>query len=236
MAAVWRSRNDSGRTSALRRRPIKEIHGEPEKILLSNVPYVRKRDSGRISQWPSLAQRFFSDGCRATFKDRHRRKVRHGRQRRQATREMQVAEDGLSTLSLKDGSGKDRVELRVAAAGSAGLGFFDQNGHELAVFGEGADGRSGLRIFGRQGKQVAALGSLPTGESSLTLYDANTGRARVGLGSRRQGRARTRIARPERRGSGRTESPVRRHTRTRVTRRKRQNHRRLAWDPNQRRM
>jgi hypothetical protein len=94
---------------------------------------------------------------------------------------MQVAEDGLSTLSLKDGSGKDRVELRVAAAGSAGLGFFDQNGHELAVFGEGADG-SGLRIFGRQGKQVAALGSLPTGESSLTLYDANTGRARVGLG------------------------------------------------------
>jgi hypothetical protein len=95
---------------------------------------------------------------------------------------MQVSEDGMATVSLNDADGRDRAELRVGPEGSAGLGFFDQNGHELAVFGEGTDGHSGIKIFGSQGREVAALGSLPTGESALTLYDANTGRARAGLG------------------------------------------------------
>ena len=95
---------------------------------------------------------------------------------------MQVSGDGMASLTLNDPNGMDRAELRVARDGSAGLGFFDQEGRKLAVFGEGADGSTGIRIFGAEGRERAVFGSLPTGQTTFTLYDANTGLARAGLG------------------------------------------------------
>jgi hypothetical protein len=85
-------------------------------------------------------------------------------------------------LAMMDGGGKTRAEFRVAKDGSSAIAFYDQNGMRRVVIGADPAGRNGLAISSANGRQVATLSSTQSNESSLTLYDPDTGRARVGLG------------------------------------------------------
>jgi hypothetical protein len=92
-APFWSSNTSAGSPlaatpSPTRARPVFASYSVRELSPFCSQPFLMFASatlggflSGHL--WPSD---FFSDGCRATFKDRHRRKVRHGRHRRQATR------------------------------------------------------------------------------------------------------------------------------------------------------
>ena len=95
---------------------------------------------------------------------------------------LEVTPDGMSDLILYDGQGHDRTEYRVAHDGTASLGFFDDTGAHRVLLGEAPNGRSGVSIYGAHGRLLAELAVDEHDEANVTLYDPNTGRARVGLG------------------------------------------------------
>jgi hypothetical protein len=50
------------------------------------------------------------------------------------------------------------------------------------LVGEATQGRNGIAIYGSNGDQLAGLTATSDNQANLTLYDPNTGRARVGIG------------------------------------------------------
>ncbi|MBV8357167.1 MAG: hypothetical protein JO189_04415, partial [Deltaproteobacteria bacterium] len=95
---------------------------------------------------------------------------------------LQVTSRGMADLMMFDGEGNDRAEFRVARDGGSSLEFFDTNGNQRIVVGETPPGRNGIAIYDKSGRQLATLSVAADNQANLTLYDANSGRARAGLG------------------------------------------------------
>src|SRR5215472_12141342 len=95
---------------------------------------------------------------------------------------LQVTPRGMADLIMFDGEGNDRAEFRVARDGSSSLGFYDSKGTRRVLVGGANSGRNGIAIYDDAGRQLATLSVAPDNQASLTLYDANSGRARAGLG------------------------------------------------------
>jgi hypothetical protein len=95
---------------------------------------------------------------------------------------LQVTSHGWADLMMFDEEGNDRAELRVARDGTASLGFWDRKGARRVLVGEASSDRNGVAIFNSAGRQLATLSAAPDNQVSLTLYDANNGKARAGLG------------------------------------------------------
>lgn len=94
----------------------------------------------------------------------------------------EVSPSGMADLMLYDGAGHDRAEYRVSRDGVATLGFYDETGARRVLLGAVPGGRNGVTVYGNNGRLLAGLTVDADNDSSVTLYDPNTGRARVGLG------------------------------------------------------
>lgn len=95
---------------------------------------------------------------------------------------LEVTPNEMADLLLYDGDGHDRAELRVSRDGIATLGFYDDKGARRVLVGEAPGPTNGIAVFGGKGRVQASLTVNANDEASVTLYDPNTGRARVGLG------------------------------------------------------
>lgn len=95
---------------------------------------------------------------------------------------LEVTPTGMSDLLLYDGNGRDRAEYRVSRDGVATLGFYDASGAHRVLLGEAPGGRNGVTVYGNHGRLLAGLTVNADDEANVTLYDPNTGRARIGLG------------------------------------------------------
>ncbi len=95
---------------------------------------------------------------------------------------LEVTANEMADLLLYDGDGHDRAELRVSRDGIATLGFYDDKGARRVLVGEAPGPTNGIAVFGSKGRVQASLTVNANDEASVTLYDPNTGRARVGLG------------------------------------------------------
>ena len=89
---------------------------------------------------------------------------------------------GVAEVALNDEQGRRRGEFRVGADGGNSIGFYDENGNRRVTLGETPSGRNGMAIYGTSGRQMAGLTVSDDNQSSITLYDPQSGRARVGLG------------------------------------------------------
>jgi len=96
--------------------------------------------------------------------------------------DIQVTARGIADIELNDGQGRDRAEFHVGAEGTTAISFYDERGVHRIVLGNTPAGRDGLAIFAANGRQLASFASTDDNQSSVTLYDPNTGLARVGLG------------------------------------------------------
>jgi hypothetical protein len=90
-------------------------------------------------------------------------------------------------LAMNDSSGHERADFRVTEDGTAQLNFFDQKGIRRVLVGETPKGRNGVAIYSGSGRQIAVLSVAEDNEASLTLYDSDSGRARVGVGMSTKG-------------------------------------------------
>jgi hypothetical protein len=95
---------------------------------------------------------------------------------------IKVTARGIADVELNDGQGRDRAEFRVGADGTSAVSFYDEQGVRRIVLGNTPTGRDGLVIFAPSGRQLASFAAADDNQSSVTLYDPNTGVARVGLG------------------------------------------------------
>lgn len=95
--------------------------------------------------------------------------------------DIQVTARGIADVELNDGQGRDRAEFHVGADGTSAVSFYDEVGVKRVVLGNTA-GRDGLAIYASNGRQLASFAVAEDNQSSVTLYDPNTGVARVGLG------------------------------------------------------
>jgi hypothetical protein len=90
--------------------------------------------------------------------------------------------DGTAAVTLDDQSGRPRGQFRVGPDGGGAVAFYDQNGVKRVALGESPTGRNGVAMYGNKGRQMASLTVADDNSSSVTLYDPDTGRARLGLG------------------------------------------------------
>ncbi|MGA2410570.1 MAG: hypothetical protein ABSG46_09315 [Candidatus Binataceae bacterium] len=96
--------------------------------------------------------------------------------------DIQVTPRGIADIELNDAQGRDRAEFHVGAEGTSAVSFYDEMGVRRVVLGNTPAGRDGLAIFASDGRQLASFAADDGKQSSVTLYDPNTGAARVGLG------------------------------------------------------
>jgi hypothetical protein len=95
---------------------------------------------------------------------------------------IEVDSRSIAKVELDDGSGLERAEFRVGADGTSDVVFYDDKGTKRVQLGSTPNGRDGLALFASGGRQLASFAVADDNQSSVTLYDPNTGFARVGLG------------------------------------------------------
>jgi hypothetical protein len=95
---------------------------------------------------------------------------------------IQVTSRNFADIELDDASGRDRAEFHVSGEGTSSLTFYDADGSKRVQLGSTPEGRDGLAIFASSGRQLSSFSVSEDNQSSVTLYDPNTGVARVGLG------------------------------------------------------
>ena len=95
---------------------------------------------------------------------------------------MQVTGHGIADIALSDANGRNRAEIRVTPEGAAGLGFYDADGAKRLVTCLTGENSAGIAIYSSTGRQLMAMAAKDDDETAFTLYDPNSGLARVGLG------------------------------------------------------
>ncbi len=95
---------------------------------------------------------------------------------------LQMTDDHSAELVMYDASSRERANILVTKNGVGTIGFSEDAGAPKVLIGAAPGGRDGVTLYGQNNKLLAGLTVGNNNEPSLTLYDPNTGRARVGLG------------------------------------------------------